>query len=417
MSQLISETEFFAGRKRALEGAETSSVVVTAVDLGQGRFGVLSRYPDAEWKLPHTLFPASTPEAKRKLKFQSIPACFQPQMRQMMLHYMAEGIEGRGRAVGKTLVAFFKNAKAFLTYLESRFNIMSLQAVSPLHCVQYGDYQKARISQQTKKPLGEYHLTSLFLSVETLHLLSQHTNDQLVNPWPDNSAANLAGKTCSLGSGREGKTKIIPDHILAPLFASCVDAIKDADRLLGLRAGVEALRSEKDFSRKNNGYLSAQGWVGGLEKLDAEIDLLFTGCMIVVFTTTGIRVHELAHIGAGRYHKRTNKTGGYYSTLGDDGERYYWIRTRSDKTKAGVSEFLATELTQDALKVAERISAPLREQLGKDIALLQAERPNDPRLVEKQQHTHAVFLGKTLHKGNDITTLSDATINNRLSRI
>jgi len=151
MSQLISETEFFAGRKRALEGDDTSSIV-TAVDMGQGRFAILSRYPDPEWTLPHNLFPKSKSESLRKLKFQSIPVCFQSQMRQIILRYLVYGIEGRSRVAGSTIVDFFKNAKVFLTFLESKFGVTSLQAVSPLHCIQYVDYQKSRITPKTKKP-------------------------------------------------------------------------------------------------------------------------------------------------------------------------------------------------------------------------------------------------------------------------
>lgn len=414
MSQLINEAEYFAGLKDALRGADPSSIVVTAIDLGQGRYITLSYYTDAIWILPHNLFTKVETEHNRKVKFDNIPDCFQPQMRQIVLSLMVEGAEGRGQLAGCTIVDFFKNAKAFLTFLETKFGVTSLQSVSPLHCVQYVDYQKSRISLITKKPLKKRTLRVYFGAVETLYRLSLHTDDKMVNPWPDNSANNLSGMTGNLSGKREGKTKIIPDHILAPLFTSSVDAIEDADRLLGLRAGVEALRSEPNFQKKSNCYLAKQGWIGGQKKLVTEISSLLTSCMIVIFTTTGIRLHELAHIGAGRFHAETNKSGGYYSSIGDDGERYFWVRTRSDKTEEGMTEFLATELTVTALQVAERITAPLREQLRKNIALLKSKRPNDPRWVEMQQHSQAVFLGENSTKGNDISTLSGCTITVRL---
>lgn len=416
MSELINEAEFLAGRKHALFGADPSSIIVTAIDMGNGRFGILSRYLDAEWILPYNLFPKSKTERERKLNFQSIPVWFQPQMRQITLRYMVDGIEGQSHVVGTTIVNFFYNVKIFLTYLESKFGVTSLQTVSPLHCIQYVDFQKHQIAQNTKKPLSKHTLRTRFLAVENLHRLSLHTENKLANPWPDNSASYLSGLTGNPGSRREGETKIIPNHILASLFTSSVDAINDAERLLVLRAGVDALRSERNFQIKSNSYLAEQGWSKGLQKLGAEISSLLTSCMIVVFTTTGIRLHELAHIGAGRYHALTNKTGGYYSVIGDDGEHYYWIRTRSDKTKAGVAEFLATELTVTALQVAERITAPLREQLSYDIALLKVERPNDPRWVEKSQHSHAVFLGASSLKANDIRTLSADALSGRLDR-
>lgn len=412
MSQSMSAADILAGQNRALEGVELSSCVATSIDMGQGVFGVLSYYPDPEWRLAHTRFPKSTPESNRKLKYQKIPECFQPQMRQIMLHYLVKGIEGRKSPAGSTLVDFFNKAAAFLRYMASQFKFASLQAIKPMHCIQYVEYQKSRISQKTGKPLGVSALTTLFGAVETLQLLSLRTDDKMVSLWPENSASHLAGNTGGLGVGK-GKTKIIPDDILDPLFVSCVDAINNADHLLGLRAGVEALRSGSRFHIKVNKYLSDQGWVGGHSKFNIELEFLLTACMIVIFTTTGIRVHELAHICAGQYHAKTNKTGGYYSTI-IKGERYYWLRTRSDKTGEGLTEYLSTELTHDAIKVAERISAPIREQLGNDIALLQAEHPNDPRIIEKRQHLQAVFLGKSSTKGNDITTLSDLAIRDRL---
>ena len=414
MSQSMSAADILAGQNRALEGVELSSCVATSIDMGQGIFGVLSYYPDPEWRLAHTRFPKSTKESDRKLKYQKIPECFQPQMRQMMLHYLVKGIEGRKSPAGGTLVDFFTHAAVFLRYMASQFKLASLQAIKPLHCIQYVEYHKSRISQKTGKPLREGGLTVLFGAVETLQLLSLRTKDQMASPWPESSASHLAGNAGGLGVG-EGKTKIIPDDILDPLFASCVDAINNADRLLGLQAGVELLRSGSNFKYKANKYLSDQGWIEGHKKLDIEIGYLLTACMIVIFTTTGIRVHELAHICAGQYHAKTNKTGGYYSTI-IKGERYYWLRTRSDKTGEGLTEYLSTELTHDAIKVAERISAPLREQMGNDIDLLQAEDPNDPRIIEKRQHLQVVFLGKSRKKRKDITTLSRDAVGERVAR-
>jgi hypothetical protein len=68
------------------------------------------------------------------------------------------------------------------------------------------------------------------------------------------------------------------------------------------------------------------------------------------------------------------------------------------------------------MKIAERITAPLRVQLKADIALMQAQNPNDPKTPEKQRHINAVFLGKTMIKNNDITTLSGGTIIGRLKK-
>ena len=137
--------------------------------------------------------------------------------------------------------------------------------------------------------------------------------------------------------------------------------------------------------------------------------------MVVILTTTGIRVHELCYIQAGQYHAKTNKSGCYYTTIVDN-QRFYWLRTTSTKTGEGKTEYMCTALTHDALKVAERLTEPLRDQIKTHIALMRQQNPNTPNIAEKKEHSNALFLAESRKKSNDISTLSDDSIQRNLKK-
>ncbi|MDR5900143.1 hypothetical protein QC823_14265 [Halomonas vilamensis] len=391
----MNEAKFRAEQLKALQAAETEVInpnaVLTGVRLEDGSYHVLSRCGDDAVTLPDTVFAAGTRNNQKKLNFLRAPVQFRETLRICMVVYILKGIEGRPPPKGRTIVTFFMHAIVFLTWLHDRC-IARLGDVTPLVSQQYVDFCK-ELKGQKGKFLSAGHLTSRFSALETLHILSQQSDDPMPHPWPESSAKHLAGLT---GQNRvqEAKTEIIPDDILGPLFQSAVDWLDRADEIISVRVQIEDWKSEG----RNRGFIRSRleklGWTEG-EVNKAEM-YLQTACMCIVLITSGIRVSELLSL----------KNQCAFKTQDDQGEFFHWIRGVSYKTGAGDCEWLVAEITHRALGVAERLAGPLQARLDQHISDLRTNNPKDPDIARLREHSHRLFLGVTMNQNNRIGTLS-----------
>lgn len=372
---------------RNLTPDERDGMIISAVKV-DGTWHVLSRYGDDVWEWSGGA--TNVVASKRSIDFRKVPAAFRAQLKAMMYRYRRRGRAGWRRPQGSTTQAFFMGALRFLRRLEA-IKIKRLSTTSPMVCAVYvqacRDWRTAR-----GEPLKPATMVGYFLAVEAIHELSQFTNDPMpAHPWPESSAWILAGQAGTRGRGRikEGKTPLIPDTTFCALFQAAWALVERADSLLSLRNALEGVQaplkdqSPSSIAEAKNMHLAAQGWTGGLGLLRTTLTDLRTACYIVIASLSGCRNHELAHV----------QSGAYYKTEDDDGQTFWWMKSRSDKTGEGYTEWMVPESAVTALRVMDRWAEPYQSMLVEQIERLRAADPTAPAITESQRHVNAVFLG------------------------
>ena len=402
----MNAAEFRAGQVKALHAVQTGMInpnaLISGMRLEDGSYYVLSRYSDDVWTLPDSLFPAGAKDTQKKLNFLRVPVMFRETLRACTAHYILNGIEGRSRPKGITIYQFFQSVTLFLTWLQDQ-SIARLSDATPLIGHQYVSFCRG-LRGRKGKPLSGGTLKQRFLAVETVHILSQQSDDPMRHPWPESSAKYLAGLT---GQGnpqlQEARTEIIPDDILGPLFQSSIEWLDRADEIISLRAQVEGWKSEDRSFRFIQPRLKKLGWtLSGIRTAEQHLQ---TACMSIILITTGIRVSELCSL--------ENQCA--FKTLDEEGEPFHWMRGTSYKTGAGACEWLVAEITHRALTVAESLVRSLQAQLEQRIFDLRTDDPKDPDIARLKEHTRRLFLAVSTRQNNRVGTLSRDSIIDRLN--
>lgn len=403
----MNATEFRAEQLKALHAVQAGTInpngVITGIRLEDSSYYVLSRYGDDFWILPNSLFSAGIRDNQKKLNFLRVPEAFRETLRSCMARYILSGIEGRSRPKGSTIRNFFGLITPFLTWLHDQ-RITRLSEVKPLIAHQYVDFCKG-LKSRKGEPIVKSSLMQRLLSVETLHILSQQSDDPMQHPWPESSAKHIAGLT---GQGRhelqEARTEIITDDILGPLFQSAVEWLDRVEEIVSLRAQVDEWKSEEKSYVFISTSLKKLGWT--LREISTAEKHLQAACMCVILITSGIRVSELCSL--------ENQCA--FKTLDEEGEPFHWMRSTSYKTGVGACEWLVAEITHRALTVAERLARPLQAQLEQCIFDRQRDNSKAPDIVRLSEHTHRLFLASTKRQKNWIGTLSINSVIIRLNK-
>jgi integrase len=383
---------------RLLPDEERDRLIISSVQV-DGEWVILSQYGEHRWNL--TGGTSNAPKNERVIDFSRVPSVFRPVLKEVLYRYLRRGRIGADRPKTSTMFKTLTHLLPFLRYLDA-LNITHLGAVTPMVCATFVAASKAkRQTSRRGKPLSAGTLENMFGAVEMLHELSQFTRTPMPShPWPESSAKHQAGLT---GSNLSSKTPLIPDDVFTTLFQAAFDVVKRGDELLGLRDSLDALDSTlkgRDFRTikdAKNRHLTAHGWEGGIRDFTAAMTELRTACYIVVASLSGCRNHELAYV----------QTGACYRTGDDEGEVYWWMRSRSDKTGAGETEWMVPDAAVEALRVMDRWAVSFQKKLADEIAQRRAANPQDPEIAEAQRHERAVFLGMNKNQGNQVRTLSN----------
>ena len=393
------------GDVRELPESERDALIISATQV-DGQWVILSRYGDDIWQLDG--FTSNTQASHKRLDFSTVPQAFRAVMKAILYRYLRRGLgRGMGRPKGNVLRQTITDARPFLRYLEV-LKLDHLGAVTPMVCATYVAACKAhRQTHRSKgKPLSQNGLRGRFRAVEALHELSQYTDDRMPqHPWPETSAKAMAGL---IGSGAPhklgGKTPLIPDDVFCALFEQACQQVERGQQLLDLRDALDALAEQrKGLSRwggiwAKNSYLDTLGWEGGLRAFLKALTHLRTACYIVLASTSGCRNHELANVLSGAHHR----------TQDDEGTVYHWMRSRSDKTDAGIHDWMIPEAAVRALRLMERWAAPYQAMIAAEIVQRRRTSSHDPQIAEALKHRHALFLGVAMG-GNQVRTLSNST--------
>lgn len=402
----MNAVEFRAEQLKALHAVQAGTInpsaILTGMQLEDGSYHILSRYGDAVWTFPDSLFPAGTRDNHKKINFLRVSVAFRETLRVCVLYYFLSGIEGRGRPTGGTIWNFFMLATSFLNWLHDQ-RITLLNDVTPLIGHEYVRFCNV-LKDQNGSTVSVNTLVQRLSTVEKLHILSQRSNDPMPHPWPETSAKHLAGLTGQGNSKlQEAKTEIIPDDILGPLFQSAVEWLDRADEIICLRAQMKTWKTEgrsRDFIWTR---LKKLGWT--FKDIRTADQHLQTACMCIILITSGIRVSELCSL--------ENQCA--IKTLDEEGEPFHWMGGTSYKTGVGACEWLVAEITHRALVVAERLVRPLQVQLEQHISDLRTDNSKNPDITRLSEHNHRLFLGVTLHQNNRIGTLSSVAIITRIN--
>lgn len=392
------------GDVRGLSEFERDALIISSTQI-DGRWVILSRYSDDVWHLDG--FTSNVPMSSKHIDFSHVPPAFRVVMKAMFYRYLRRGRKNGVRPKGSGTKALFQYALPFLRHLEA-LKLDNIGAATPMVCGTYVNTCKAY--RQTKgKPLSQSGLDFRFRAVEALHELSQYTDDWMPkHPWPETSAAALAGLT-GRGANYNSKTPLIPDDVFCILFERAYQQLERGQQLLDLRDALDTLPTQRKGQSASAVYaakslkLGSLGWEGGLSSLNNALLDLRTSCYIVVACTSGCRNHELTNLQSGAHHR----------TEDDEGTIYHWMRARSEKTDAGVYDWMIPEAAVRALRLMERWSAPYQAMLAAEIMQRRRANPYDPQIVEAQKHRHALFLAVDL-KTNQARTLGNSSWNMRL---
>ncbi|HCT5508999.1 TPA: integrase [Pseudomonas aeruginosa] len=392
---------------RGLPEAERDALIISAIQV-DGQWVILSRYGNDIWQLEG--FTSNVPASRKRLDFGTVPPAFRPVMKAMLYRYLRRGRRGASRPKGRGVQTLFTNAGPFLRHLEA-LKLDHLGAVTPLICRTYRDACKAhRQTMRSKgKPLSQRGLEVRFKTAEAIHELSQYTDDRIPqHPWPETSARAMAGLIGS--SAQSAKTPLIPDDVFCTLFERAYQQLERGQHLLDLRDALDAIMAQRKGQPRRtvyyaqNHYLGAHGWEGGQRALNKALIDLRTACYIVLASTSGCRNHELTNLQSGAHHR----------TQDDEGSIYHWMRSRSQKTDAGVHDWMIPEAAVRALRLMERWAVPYQAIIAAEIVQRRRVNLHDLQIAEALKHRHALFLGVSSNDGNQVRTLSNDSWNENL---
>lgn len=382
-----------------LPESEREGLIITATRV-DGHWIIISRYSDDIWQLDG--LPSNVSASNREINFGSVPHAFRAVMKAMVYRYMRRGRRESVQPKGAMIRGLFVNARPFLRHLDA-LNLNHLGTVTPIIAATYVDACKNHKQIQKSKPLSQSSLQRRYSTVEALYELSQHTDDRMPqHPWPDTSARAMAGL---IGVADGGKTPLIPDDVFCILFEQAYREVERGKLLLDLRDDLDSIGAERKgqgvecIIQHKNRHLNAMGWAGGLNVFNKSIIALRTAAYIVLASTSGCRNHELANLRSGAHHR----------TEDDEGTIYHWMRSKSEKTDAGIHDWMIPEAAVRALRVMERWSAPHQAMIAVEITRRRRINPHDPQITEAYKHRNSLFLGLSSKDGNQVRTLSNTS--------
>lgn len=384
--------------------SERDSLIISAIRVDE-QWVILSRYGDDIWQLEG--FTSNTLKSRTRMDFNCVPTPFRAVMKALIYCYLRRGREGQRRPKGATLQSFFSCMQPFLRHLES-LKVVRFSAVNPMICASYVATCKAHRQRKRSQgePLSQGCLVGRFTALEALYELSQYTDDPVPqHPWPDNSAWALAGLTGSDAYRVQShKTPLMPDQVFCTLFEKAVEQVQRGKALLDLRDDLAAItlklkgRYRRTIEIVKNQHLATHGFDGGLTAFHMSITNLRTACYVVLASTSGCRNHELANLQSGAHHR----------TEDDQGTSYHWMRSKSEKTDAGVRDWMIPSVSVQTLRLMERWAEPFQNLITAEITERRRVNPYDPEITNAQRHNHALFIGECPCKANQVRTLSSS---------
>lgn len=385
-------------KDKALEG------IITYIKLEDGKLLPLSRYEDNTWKLPRHWFPDSSTSYHTSISFKKIKGS---ELRVAAKIVMAKIIRGgvTKKLRGSTIFRNFSNIVYFLNWLTD-LNIENTSKVNQLIAQQYVNYVKElKTRDSPNRPLSEGTVCYRLLAVESCWKNLLNSKYEFSRPWPETTATRLAG----FDSHGKPKTEIIPNEFLNDIFQHAESILSGSALLIEYLNLLESFeprcKSANNQGEEKTMFLRSHGWEGTATSFNLEMLTLRDSCFLIILITTGIRIHELCNL------KRNN----WFSEI-REGERYYFLGSRSDKTGEGSTHWLCPKIAIDALDVLSELMAPVEKKLQKEI--VEAIAVSDlVRAANLKRISNSLVIAPVNRKNGQIGVLSASAINNRINKL
>lgn len=395
---------------RNLPSYDRTLLIVSTVRI-DGKDHVLSRYGDDIWWLQG--MNTNINRARRQINFNRIPKEFREISKGITYRLMRRGTAFSRPPGPSTLIRNHSAMTSFFRYL-STLGISDLSQVTPLLCNSYVQHLREGHHAKGETPAkgaSKAHIYKQLKGVEDLFYLSQYTDEPIAqHPWPDSSADLMSGYSQSR-SDEASKTPLIPDEIFTSLFQNAWKLVEEAPTILDLRDEMDRLEASK--AGLNSKYIAAlktkalkPNGFNSYKEFTARVIEIRIACFIVIASLSGCRIHELANL----------HSSSYYSTVDAEGNRFWWMKSRSTKTGEGHTEWLVPEAAVSALRVIDRWAVPYQLRLTNEIADRRLADPTDVSIALATEHIGAVFLAADRQKSNQVRTMSAGSINKELRR-
>lgn len=374
--------ELLAGQPASLAGLpmeERGNVVVSAVLDDAGNTVVLSRVGDLVWEMWPFVTTPNTAKYRKRLDWSDIPQSYREACQNVLYHYWKVGRSGWAPPGMASLLNALKHLRIFCRYVAS-IGLQSLSDVQPLHVANF-------VHSQMSAGLSARSLEKQFSGLELLYgFRDQHEASLLVHPWPESSAAEVAGWVGERGKDarKVSLTPLIPVEVAQRLYRHAKGILDHADELLNGRDSGERSAFREPC-----------------------ITAIRDACFYLLGVLTGMRSSELSSIevGAGR-------------TEVSNGITFHWVASVEHKTKKGRVEYLMPSMGHLILQIMERWSQPYRERLAWQIAAMESQ---PGQLTTKQLQWLATartnILRLFLGNGNDIVPVSGTGWGLKLQRL
>lgn len=386
---------------KALQGA--LSGIATFIKLSNGKYHVLSRYEDDTWTFPSSGGTAATRLNELTLNFTKIHDA----NARAIAKWVIWNQRAKGNAIG-SLQRTLDNLASFFSWLR-KSETLAVQGLNAFTAQQYVLHVNTIKNKHKDRmlPLAARTKVHKFIVLEALYNYCRSFESVKGHPWPESSAyeqARFVGAT-RLELLSKAKTPLIPDSILKPLCIFTKGFLDRAGELLDLSDKVNAfapsIQAASGQSKQRRKYLQSLGTeFDKLEQLNEALKLLRDSCLFWILLTTGMRIHEVLGIKRGAYRTETK-----------DEETYYYIKTVSEKTYEGLSEWIAPKIAIDSIQILERYSSGLQGRVETDLAAARAR--NDHKEVNRLESiTNKVCLSHAMALSS-INVLSSKSITNQ----
>ncbi len=406
--------------------AELAAEQRDALPMSIGPSGVVSYYGDTVWEFRPYIHTKNVKPFMMRIDFDSLVfadgLCLNdPQHAELLASVKAflyvrlahKHPRSGKRLKHRSLIDLWCSCLRFLLTWMVANGHQRFAALTPTVCAAYVEASN-RVTNAIGKPLGSKTLTGRFTLLQDLYAFSDQLEDSLPeHPWPGESACSLAGHNQG-GRRRKGTTELIPDRLARQLAQGALRYIETdyGERLLVYREA----RVANEPLDAHLAQLKMQGW----RSVKEEIIRLYTACYVVIDLFSGVRDSEMASL----------ETGCYEEHEGWDGATYGWLNGITYKTEEDPKsvEWMVPPVVAKAIRLGEKVSAPIRAELEARIAELEArlasggyvsemQRAQDiETLDEYRRHRRSLFLSKSTQQGA-ITTWNGGSTCRRLRKL
>lgn len=325
----------------------------------------------------------------------------------------------------RTLRNNWSQLRALLKWMKLS-GLQCFAELSPQKCRDYVSYCKTEANLLGSTQVINYQM------ITTYHDLNEYLIDKIPEyPWADSIPTILANNSRRINNADlSGSTEVIPPRLLKIIIQKALDYIENrSEALLKARDMVNSVRektyqkirirhfekyplgfksiykSQENYLQVKTGHISnriSKRWLaeqGLLEyaELEGELNRLRISCYIVCAVFSGMRSSELASL----------EPGCFVRHKGFDDEVYCWLKGKTYKLEEDPkdAEWMVPPVVGKAVIVAEKLSAPFREELRMHIAQLEerfnsvtllpkAKKITARELMECRKHTQSLFLSK-----------------------